>query len=219
MHSPDMLGAEALKEKFPSMGPIGAGAQAHNTAVLHHNCTLGAGVVVGARASLGSFVVIGKDSVVYENARIARAVTVRNQCSIGEEAILHTDCVLRDHVRVSRRVVVGARSVVRQGAHILERASLAPYAVIAEGSEIGAGRQGVTRSVHLAGFNEWGVTGYLCDDGLIINIGCANDYRGLPPDEMIERVVAKHGSGHSYVSMILLIEEWAENEVLRGWST
>ena len=212
MSRSDMLGAAALKKKFPSMGHVDAGAIAHNTAVLRHDGTLGAGVVVRARASLGSFVVIGKDSVVHENARIECAVTVRNRCYVGEGATIHTYCVLRDHVRVSRGAVVGARSVVRQGAHILERASLAPYAVIAEGSEIGAGRQGVTRSVHLAGFNEWGVTGYLCDDGLIINIGCANDYRGLPPDEMIDRVVAKHGSGHSYVSMILLIEEWASGE-------
>jgi hypothetical protein len=50
------------------------------------------------------------------------------------------------------------------------------------------------------------MTGFICDDGIIITIGCQNEWRGLSPYDMRIEVAKKYPPDHSYFAAIDLIE-------------
>ena len=55
------------------------------------------------------------------------------------------------------------------------------------------------------------ITAYVCDDGLIINIGSANSYSGLPLPQMRKLIAEKYKLDHEYFLAMDLIERWYEN--------
>lgn len=60
------------------------------------------------------------------------------------------------------------------------------------------------------------MTGFLCDDGPIIVIGCQNDWRGWPPAKMREVVALKYPPDHEYFAAIALAEKYLAAALARG---
>ena len=61
------------------------------------------------------------------------------------------------------------------------------------------------------GLNKWGITAYHCDDGLIVNIGCMNNYKGLPIDNTRIEITKKYDHDHIYFKIMDLIEVWSDS--------
>jgi len=110
------------------------------------------------------------------------------------------------------KAIIGDGAIIRDGAEIGKGAIIEEGAIIGKGTIIGKGRKGVINSYNMNGFNKWGITGYICDDGLIINIGCMNDYKGLPIDEARAEIANKYPSDHIYFDCLNLIEKKLKQE-------
>lgn len=81
--------------------------------------------------------------------------------------------------------------------------------VICEGSVIGKGRKHVTHNLVIHGLgNTKNLTAYHCDDGLVINIGCMNDYKGYNLEETRKQIAEKYAPDHSYFAALTLVEAW-----------
>jgi hypothetical protein len=58
---------------------------------------------------------------------------------------------------------------------------------------IGRNRKGIIKAIAITTSTEYTLTGFLCDDGLIVTAGCMGDYAGLPPDDARKWIEAYHG--------------------------
>jgi len=101
---------------------------------------------------------------------------------------------------------------IYKGAVIYEGAEIHEGAVIREGAVIGGNRKDVKNCVVIQGLGcTKRMTAYTCDDGLIINIGCASNYEGLPFKEMKKRISKKYSKEHEYFDALRLIKKWYKN--------
>ena len=53
------------------------------------------------------------------------------------------------------------------------------------------------------------MTGFMCEDGLIICIGCMGDYGGLNVEGTRKAISEKYKPDHPYFDAVNLIEKWA----------
>ena len=112
------------------------------------------------------------------------------------------DAVIRSYAKIDSSAKIGI------GARIGSYAVIGNKARIENGAVIGKNRKNVTDCTVLHGFNEWGITGFICDDGLIICIVCMNYYKGLRFTDTREEVAKKYPPEHMYFDALNLIEKW-----------
>ena len=154
--------------------------------------------------------VIGEDAMILDGAVISECVVIHAGAVIGEGAVIGRGAV------IGAGAMIGAGAWISKGAEIGKCAEIGEGAVISEGAmirkgaEVGADRIGVKDSLVILGIGETRkITAYHCDDGLIINIGCANDCRGLPFNEMLARIKEKYTDpNHPYFAAMELIKMW-----------
>ena len=113
---------------------------------------------------------------------------------ISQGAAIHTG------VEVYQGAVIGAGTEIKAGTEIHR------------GARIGKNRKNVGENIVISGIgNTKNITAYVCDDGLIINISCVNDYSGLPLTQMRKLIAKKYKLDHEYFLAMDLIEKWHEN--------
>jgi UDP-3-O-[3-hydroxymyristoyl] glucosamine N-acyltransferase len=78
----------------------------------HRLADLGAGVQLGADASVGAFAVIGDGATIGARTVIHPHVVVGRQAVIGDDCVLHAGVSVRERVRLGNRVVVQDGAVV-----------------------------------------------------------------------------------------------------------
>ena len=105
--------------------------------------------------------------------------------------------------------------IVGSGAVIASNASL-PF-----GSVIPHKCINVKRALVINGVGEHKqMTAIDCDDGLIINIGCMNNCKGLPITDAKKEIAKKYpDENHLYYSVLRLAQEWYDNENEKGVET
>ena len=87
-------------------------------------------------------------------------------------------------------------------------------AEIWEGAKIGKGRKNITKNIVIHGLGETKtMTAFDCNDGLIITIGCRNNYKGDTYDNIMDRIKDKYkNKNHPYYAAMRLIKSWAKYE-------
>lgn len=138
-----------------------------------------------------------KGAEIHEGAEIREGAVIRKGAEIYKGAVIYEAAVIHEGAVIYEGAVIRKGAVIREGAEIYEA------------SVIGEGRKNVKNSLAINGIGKTGnITAYHCEDGLIVNIGCANDYKGLPVSEMRERIAEKYPSDHEYFVAMDLIEKW-----------
>lgn len=100
-------------------------------------------------------------------------------------------------------------ALIREGAVICEGVVIYEGAIIREGAIIGCGRKYVKDALVIHGIGSTkNITAYRCDDGVIINIGCMNSYRGNTVEDTIKEIGLKYDSDHVYFDAINLIKKF-----------
>ena len=136
----------------------------------------------------------------YPNAVIREGADIREGAYIREDAVIGKGAVIQE----------GA--VIREGAYRQEGAVIGEGAVIQEGAYIGRSRKEVDQSLVILGIGGTkNMTAYRCLDGLIINIGCQNNYKGYPYKEMKAEISKKYDKDHAYFIALKLIKNWYNN--------
>ena len=132
--------------------------------------------------------------------------------TIGKGSTIRKDAIIGQGSTIEQGATIGQGSTIRQGAIIGQGAFIGKGATIEQGATIGQDRKNVKKSIVISSpyiMGETGkLTGFNCDDGLIITCGCFNDWRGGTPGELREAVISKYGEDHFYISAINLIENW-----------
>ena len=125
---------------------------------------------------------------------------------IREGAYIGEGATIREGADIGQGAIIGEGAIIREGADIGEGAT------IREGAEIGCRRKEVDQSLVILGIgNTKKLTAYRCLDGLIINIGCQNEYKGYPYKEMKAEISKKYDKDHAYFIALKLIENWYKN--------
>lgn len=107
---------------------------------------------------------------------------------------------------IERGVYIGNGVIVGIGAHI------GISVIIERGARIGVGRRGVTKCLIVSGIGEAkSLTALACDDGLIITIGCLNNYKGDTIENARKAVSKKYSEDHEYFDALNLCEKWYKN--------
>ena len=78
-----------------------------------------------------------------------------------------------------------------------------------QGATIYEGAENVINTFVIAGIgNTKNITAMKCDAGLIIGIGCMNDYHGHNVENTLVEIRKKYSKDHLYFDAIKLIEKW-----------
>ena len=178
-----------------------------------------------------SHVVIGKDALVHESARIGPgveigahtviwggtwigdSVTIGDRATIDTNAVLHHDVQIGNDTRIGERAKISHQTVIGRNTVIDDDAMIGEGAEICAGAEIPRGRRGVTACVVINGLGETKkLTALICDDGLIINIGCMNKHHGLSVEETEKEIAKKYpDKSHPYYAALTFIKGWYAN--------
>ena len=115
-------------------------------------------------------------------------------------AVIREGADIREGAYIREDAVIGKGAVIQEGA------------VIREGAYIGRYRKEVDQSLVILGIGGTkNMTAYRCLDGLIINIGCQNNYKGYPYKEMKAEISKKYDKDHAYFIALKLIKNWYNN--------
>ena len=116
--------------------------------------------------------------------------------------------------RIRQGAWIESGAKIGKGAWIREDAEIGQGAVIGKGAMIGKGRKNVSDNIVIIGIGETkNITAFKCDDGLIICIGCMNDYKGLGYSETLKELVKKYTPDHEYFDAMRLIKKWYDRLV------
>jgi NDP-sugar pyrophosphorylase family protein len=142
----------------------------------------------------------------YPSAYIREGVYIREGAIIGKGADI------RAGAYIQAGAIIGEGADIKEGVYIREGAIIKEGAVIQAGARIGVGRKNVDQSLVILGIGETkNMTAYRCSDGLIINIGCQNEYKGCPYKEMKKVISKKYEKDHPYFLALKLIKNWYKN--------
>ncbi len=100
---------------------------------------------------------------------------------IERGAWIESDAVIESDAAIGSGVVIKSGVVIESDA------------VIGSGAVIGRNRKGVKKAIAITTSSEYTLTGFLCDDGLIVTAGCMGNHAGLPPDDARKWIVENHG--------------------------
>ena len=82
-------------------------------------------------------------------------------------------------------------------------------AVIGGGVAIGVNRKGVTHALVINGIGTTRrMTAHTSDDGLVIVIGCLNDYQGVTVEQARKAIAEKYSADHAYFAALDLAQRW-----------
>jgi len=167
---------------------------------------IGDGTVLQGAVSLGVGARVGSDSVVRSGTFIKSGAYVRSYVSVGSWSVIESGSVIEQIVVLGNKVKIGRGVTVGHGAQVNDNVQ------IMDGAVIGKGRKGVAENIVMRGdFGDTGkLTGFVCDDGLIITCECFNGFKGGTPDELRQAVSEKYDADHFYFDAIRLIEKWYE---------
>jgi len=74
---------------------------------------------------------------------------------------------------------------------------------------IGRNRKGVTHTLVINGVGKTKqMTAHTSDDGLVIVIGCLNDYRGETIEQARKAIAEKYSADHAYFAALDLAQRW-----------
>ena len=112
-------------------------------------------------------------------------------------------------------------ALIESGAWIESGAEIGSGAVIESGAWIGSGvriergavigvnRKGVTDALVINGIGTTRrMTAHTSDDGLIIVIGCLNDYQGETIEQARQAIAEKYPNDHAYFAALELAQRW-----------
>lgn len=140
---------------------------------------------------IGAGADIGKGTDIWDGVNIGKGAIIRKGAVIGGDAI----------------ILEGA--VIGKGAVIGEGTDIGKGTIIGRGAVIGGGRKNVSGCIVINGIGSTKtMTGFKCDDGLIIYIGCMNDYKGHTVKETKKEIAKKYDKNHIYFDAVKLIEKW-----------
>ncbi len=154
----------------------------------------------GTTFNIGHNVRIGDNVTIWDN------ITIGHNVRIGDNVIIWDNITIGDNVTIEDNVDIRPSAIIRNGS------TIAYSAIIPFGSEVPNSRTNVKRALVINGVGEHKqMTAIDCDDGLIIGIGCMNDYKGLPIDEAKKEIAKKYpDENHLYYSVLRLAQEWYE---------
>ena len=140
--------------------------------------------------------VIGRNTIIKEDVEIESGVIIENYVVIDNYDIIKRDSMIGNNVFIKNR------AVIEKGA------TIADNTVIPVGALIGEERKNVTACISLHGFDIHGITGFICDDGLIVTIGFMVGHKGLSITEIRKKISKKYPPKHIYFDALNLIEKW-----------
>ena len=125
------------------------------------------------------------------------------------------DAVIGIFARIERGAVIesgvriGSGAWIGSGAQIKSGAEIEICAWIERGAVIGVRRKGVTRTLVINGIGTTiRMTAHTSDDGLVIVIGCLNDYRGETIEQARQAIAEKYSADHDYFVALDLAQRW-----------
>ena len=125
------------------------------------------------------------------------------------------DAVIGIFARIERGAVIesgvriGSGAWIGSGAQIKSGAEIEICAWIERGAVIGVRRKGVTRTLVINGIGTTRrMTAHTSDDGLIIVIGCLNDYQGETIEQARQAIAEKYPNDHAYFAALELAQRW-----------
>jgi len=155
------------------------------------------------------------NAIILEGAVIREGVVIGADVFIGAGAIIGTGAAIREGVVIGKGAVIGAGAIIGSGAVIGAGAIIGTGAIIGalvrigKGAFIGRHRKNVHTNIVILGIGATqNITGFLCDDGAIVTIGCQNNWQGRTIDEMRLEVAKKYPTGHEYFDALNLIEKF-----------
>jgi hypothetical protein len=82
-------------------------------------------------------------------------------------------------------------------------------AEIGRGAQIGVNRKCVTHALVINGIGTTKqMTAHTSNDGLVIVIGCLNDYRGETIEQARKAIAQKYSPDHAYFAALDLAQRW-----------
>ena len=153
-----------------------------------------------------------KTYYVAPGAVIEPGVVIEPGAVIGPSAFIESGAVIESAAVIGAGASIGSGSVIRSSAVIRSNARIEPGVRIAAGANIGSGRKGVRAALILNGLGKTKeMTAHDSEDGLIIVIGCLNDYKGASLEEVKIAVSEKYPESHPYFTALKLAQVWYES--------
>ena len=119
------------------------------------------------------------------------------------------DAFIERDVQIGRYVLIGSDARIGSGAVIKSGAVIGSGTVIGRGAAIGRNRKGVTRTLVINGIGTTKqMTAHTSDDGLVVVIGCLNDYRGATIEQARKAIADKYPPEHAYFLALDLAQRW-----------
>ena len=174
---------------------------------------IGDNVIIGRNTTIGDNVTIGG------GVRIGDNVTIWDNVNIWADVTLRNNVTIKPHITIRNNVTIEAYTTIQPYVDILDKSTIAEDVLIPTGSEVPRSRTNINRALAINGIGgHKQITAVDCDDGLIIGIGCMNNYEGLPIEEAREEIAKKYpDENHLYYSALRWAQEWygAESEGAR----
>jgi NDP-sugar pyrophosphorylase family protein len=122
---------------------------------------------------------------------------------IESGAWIESGAVISSGAVIERGVVIGSGAVIERGVVIKSEVR------IERGAVIGVNRKGVTDALVINGIGTTRrMTAHTSDDGLVIVIGCLNDYRGETIEQARQAIAEKYSADHAYFVALDLAQRW-----------
>ena len=139
----------------------------------------------------------------FPDAEIESSVRIERGAVIGSGVRIGSGAWLGSGVRIEICAVIESGAVIERGA-VIESG-----AVIGGGVAIGVNRKGVTHALVINGIGTTRrMTAHTSDDGLVIVIGCLNDYRGETIEQARKAIAQKYSPDHAYFAASDLAQRW-----------
>lgn len=137
---------------------------------------------------------------------IGNGVQISNEVHIERGVYIEKEVIILAGAYIEKEVTIKSGTRIESDAHIKSCSR------IESGSRIGADRRGVTKCLVVKGIGiTKSLTAIACDDGLIVTIGCLNDYKGDTIENARKAVSEKYDPDHEYFDALNLCEKWYKN--------
>ena len=145
----------------------------------------------------------------FPNALIESGAWIESGAEIGSGAVIESGAWIGSGVRIERGAVIKSEVRIENGVRI-ERGVR-----VERGAVIGVNRKGVTDALVINGIGTTRrMTAHTSDDGLIIVIGCLNDYQGETIEQARKAIAQKYSADHAYFAALELAQRWYDQLTL-----
>ena len=190
---------------------IGSGVRISSNVQIGGGVSIGGGMIIGIDAIIGDGVWVGSNVRIGSNVQIGGGVSIGGGTIIGIDAIIGDGAVVGRNVRIGDGTRVGSDVSIGSGVVVGAFTRIVTETIVPTGAHIPRSLGNVTAALAINGIGKHKqLSAIACDKGLIIHIGCMNDYQGLPPDGAREEIAKKYEADHPYFAAIDLAERWYE---------